>query len=98
MADMADDASRLGQEATNVAGEAKQKMAGAAGRAREFLSDARDTAVDYGQQGYDMARERASEMKDKTQKYITENPWYAIGIAAGVGLLVGMLLHSNSRD
>lgn len=98
MADMADDASRLGQEAAKVAGEARQNMSGAAGRAREFISDARDTAVEYGQQGYDMARERASEMKDKTQKYITDNPWYAIGIAAGVGLLVGMLLHSGRRD
>jgi len=78
--------------------EARHESANMAGRARDFAVHAKDAAVEYGQQGYDMAREHAREMKDKTQHYIKENLWYAIGIAAGVGLLVGMALHRRGRD
>lgn len=98
MVDMAGDASRLGQEASDVADEARRNMSGAAGRAKELIKDARDTAMEYGQHGYDAARDSAMQVKDKTQTYIKEYPWYAIGIAAGVGLLVGLALSRGGRD
>ena len=40
----------------------------------------------------DEAYQRAREMADATEGYVRENPWQSIGIAAGVGMLVGMLL------
>ena len=57
-------------------------------RAEESLRQARTrlTAVE------DEAYQRAREMADATEGYVRENPWQSIGIAAGVGLLVGMLL------
>jgi ElaB/YqjD/DUF883 family membrane-anchored ribosome-binding protein len=35
---------------------------------------------------------RAREAAQKTNAYVHENPWPSIGVAAGVGFLVGLLL------
>jgi ElaB/YqjD/DUF883 family membrane-anchored ribosome-binding protein len=40
----------------------------------------------------DEALQRAREVADATEEYVRENPWQSVGIAAGVGLLVGLLL------
>lgn len=37
-------------------------------------------------------RERARDAARATDDYVHENPWQAIGMAAGVGLLVGLLI------
>ena len=37
-------------------------------------------------------RESTRQMAKATDHYVHENPWKAIGIAAGAGLLVGMLI------
>jgi ElaB/YqjD/DUF883 family membrane-anchored ribosome-binding protein len=53
------------------------------------------------------AKERVSEMQDEVvdrtrdylrqgQQYVRDNPWQSIGIAAGLGILVGVLLLSTS--
>jgi ElaB/YqjD/DUF883 family membrane-anchored ribosome-binding protein len=36
--------------------------------------------------------ERSKEAADIADDYVRENPWSAIGIAAGVGLVIGLLL------
>lgn len=41
------------------------------------------------------ARRRAQEMTDATEVYMRDNPWQSVGIAAGVGLLIGLLLSSR---
>ncbi len=35
---------------------------------------------------------RAKQAATATDQYVHDNPWKAVGIAAGVGLLVGMLI------
>ena len=40
----------------------------------------------------DEALRRAREVADATDEYVRENPWQSVGIAAGVGLLIGLLL------
>lgn len=40
----------------------------------------------------DEAMQRAREVATATEGYVRENPWQSVGIAAGVGLLVGLLL------
>lgn len=37
-------------------------------------------------------RERTREVAKATDHYVHEHPWKAIGVAAGVGLLVGLLI------
>lgn len=36
--------------------------------------------------------ERAKQAARYTEEYVNENPWRAIGVAAGVGVLLGLLL------
>lgn len=57
-------------------------------RAEESLKQARTriTAME------DEAYQRAREVADVTEGYVRENPWQSLGIAAGVGILVGLLL------
>lgn len=39
-----------------------------------------------------MVIEKTKEAATATDEYVHDNPWQAIGVAAGVGLLVGMLI------
>lgn len=57
-------------------------------RAEESLRQARTrlNAIE------DEALQRAREVADATEEYVRENPWQSLGIAAGVGMLVGLLL------
>lgn len=57
-------------------------------RAEESLRQARTrlNAVE------DEALQRARQMADATETYVRENPWQSVSIAAGVGLLVGLLV------
>jgi len=38
------------------------------------------------------ALRRAKEVAEAADEYVHDNPWQSVGIAAGVGLLVGLLL------
>src|SRR5262245_39040452 len=40
----------------------------------------------------DEALRRARELAGATEDYVRENPWQSLGIAAGVGLLLGVLI------
>lgn len=42
-------------------------------------------------------RERARLAANNTDEYVHDNPWQVVSIAAGVGLLIGYLIHSG-RD
>jgi ElaB/YqjD/DUF883 family membrane-anchored ribosome-binding protein len=57
-------------------------------RAEESLRQARIrlTAVE------EEALRRAREMADATEEYVRDNPWQSVGIAAGIGLVLGMLI------
>jgi len=57
-------------------------------RAEESLRQARVRLSE----AEDAARRRAREVSDATQEYVRENPWQSLGIAAGAGLLLGLLL------
>jgi ElaB/YqjD/DUF883 family membrane-anchored ribosome-binding protein len=38
------------------------------------------------------ALRRARELAGATEDYVRENPWQSLGIAAGIGLLIGVLI------
>jgi ElaB/YqjD/DUF883 family membrane-anchored ribosome-binding protein len=38
------------------------------------------------------ALRRARELADATEEYVRDNPWQSVGIAAGVGLVLGILI------
>ncbi|SRR5581483_6247171 len=45
---------------------------------------------------WETSKERAASCARATDQAIRENPWQAVGIALGVGLLFGLLLSSRS--
>jgi ElaB/YqjD/DUF883 family membrane-anchored ribosome-binding protein len=57
-------------------------------RAEESLKQARQRLGSLEEQ----ALKNAREMAEATQEYVRDNPWQSVGIAAGVGLLLGLLL------
>jgi len=38
------------------------------------------------------ALKRARELADATEEYVRDNPWQSVGIAAGIGLVLGLLI------
>jgi len=71
-----------------TAGQAGEKVAAARERIQENLAGAKARLV---------VAEEAVLAKTKlaakaTDEYVHENPWRAVGIAAGAGLIVGMLI------
>ena len=80
-----DDAEALLRATSTQTGE---KIQAVRARAEESLrqAKARLSSIE------DEALRRAREVADATDEYVRENPWQSVGIAAGVGLLVGLLL------
>ncbi len=71
-----------------TAGQAGEKVAVARERIQENLNKAKARLI---------AAEEAMVAKTQqaataTDEYVHENPWKAVGIGAGVGLIVGMLI------
>lgn len=57
-------------------------------RAEESLRQAKERLT----QVEEDALKHAREVADATEEYVRENPWQSVGIAAGVGLLLGLLI------
>ena len=71
-----------------TAGHAGEKVQEARARAEESLAAARERVGEV----EDDALRQARELVSNGAEYVREHPWAAIGIAAGVGVLVGLLL------
>jgi len=70
-------AAQTGEKIQEVRSRAEESLA----RAKVRLSEAETEAM-----------KQAREVADATEEYVRENPWQSIGIAAGVGLLLGVLI------
>lgn len=70
------------------AGQAGEKVAAARARIEASLATAK---VKLGEVER-MAAEKAKEAAKVADQYVHDNPWQAVGIAAGVGLLLGLLI------
>jgi ElaB/YqjD/DUF883 family membrane-anchored ribosome-binding protein len=64
-----------------TAAQSGEKIAAARDRAQTALAHARDAAVLRGR--------RAAQLSDQ---YVKDNPWTAVGVSAGIGLLIGFLI------
>mgnify|MGYP005817262119 CR=1 FL=1 len=61
--------------------EARARAEASLRQARERLSEVEEEAL-----------RRARELADATEEYVRDNPWQSLGIAAGVGLVLGVLI------
>jgi ElaB/YqjD/DUF883 family membrane-anchored ribosome-binding protein len=57
-------------------------------RLQEHMHKAKDRLADTTEVVVDKTKEAARATDD----YVRDNPWHAVGIAAGVGLVIGMLI------
>jgi ElaB/YqjD/DUF883 family membrane-anchored ribosome-binding protein len=71
-----------------TAGDARERAAGARARAQESLREARAHVVAL--QRDVVARTRAAGQA--SDRYVHDHPWTSIGLAAGAGLIVGLLM------
>jgi ElaB/YqjD/DUF883 family membrane-anchored ribosome-binding protein len=65
-----------------------ERIQEARARAEESLRLTKERLADM----EDEAIERAREVATAADAYVRENAWQSVGIAAGVGLLIGLLL------
>ena len=71
-----------------TAGQAGEKVAVARERIQENLAAAKVRLV----AAEDAVVAKTKEAAKATDEYVHENPWKAVGISAGVGLIIGMLI------
>lgn len=76
-----------------TAGQAGERVQQARARAEESLSAARERLA----QLRDNALDQASELVASGEEYVQRNPWRAVGMAAGAGLLAGLLINLGRR-
>ena len=80
-----EDAEALLKATSSLTGEKIQEVRA---RAEESLRQAKVRLTEVEQE----AMRRAKEIAEATDEYVHENPWQSVGIAAGVGLVLGLLL------
>jgi ElaB/YqjD/DUF883 family membrane-anchored ribosome-binding protein len=71
-----------------TAGDASSGVAELRGRVQARLQQAQANIT----QLQEVAVARVKEASQATDAYVHDNPWKAIGVAAGVGLLIGALI------
>lgn len=91
-------------EVKSILAQAEELLRQAAGTTGVQAADLREKAMDLLEQVkaqttilQEQAVQKAKEAGVATQEYVKENPWQAVGIAAGLGLLVGALLKGDSK-
>jgi ElaB/YqjD/DUF883 family membrane-anchored ribosome-binding protein len=62
------------------------------GVARERIQDSIHQAKVKLAETEAIVRERAQQVARDGEEYVRDNPWRAIGIAAGIGLVLGLIL------
>ena len=71
-------------------------VGGKASEARDRVEASLKTAQEKLGVVHENAMVKGREAAAATDEYVRDNPWNAVGIAAGVGLLVGLLLAASS--
>jgi ElaB/YqjD/DUF883 family membrane-anchored ribosome-binding protein len=78
--------------------QAKEKLREAGAQASQQINQLKDSATEYYEQGrekaqeyYEQGRQKAMELEQNLETYVREQPLKAVMIAAGVGLLLGVL-------
>lgn len=79
------DAQELFREATTSTGEKADEL-----RSRGMVL--LDAAMEKAQEVQAAAKETSKEVMHTTDEFVQHNPWMAIAVSTGIGMLVGMLL------
>jgi len=90
---------KLAQDLKIVIADAEDLLRATASQAGEKVSAAREKIQDSLRQAKvklveieDILIDKGKQAARATDEYVHDNPWRAVGIAAGVGLIIGMLI------
>lgn len=90
---------KLAQDLKIVISDAEELLRATASQAGEKVSAARERIQDNLHRAKVKLAEAEEVMVDRgkqaaraTDEYVHEHPWHAVGIAAGVGLIIGLLI------
>lgn len=79
------DTEKLLQTSTELAGEEADRL-------RDQLRSGLHRARERIDAAHESVREHGKAAVDATEDYVGEHPWQAVGLAAGVGFLLGLLV------
>jgi len=90
---------KLAQDLKIVISDAEELLRATAGQASEKASAAREKIQDSLRNAKaklaeveDILLDKGKEAARATDEYVHDHPWRAVGIAAGVGLVIGLLI------
>jgi len=90
---------KLAQDLKIVIADAEDLLRATAGQAGEKVSAAREKIQDSLREAKvklaeveDLLIDKGRQAAHATDEYVHDHPWKAVGIAAGIGLIVGMLI------
>jgi ElaB/YqjD/DUF883 family membrane-anchored ribosome-binding protein len=89
------------QQKSEIAGDAEELLQATANATDDTVVEARNrlaAAMETAKEMYTRAQKRVVQGAQVTDKAIREHPYQAIGVAFGVGALIGFLLARRSRD
>ncbi len=97
MSDKSDTLEATQQNLKDLLREAEQALAGEAGDKVEELRDRLRAAINEGRYSLATLRAETARRAKQADTLIRDNPYYAIGIAAGVGALIGILVGRRNQ-
>ena len=80
---------------------AQELLTVTAGVAGDNVAEARkrlSEALEHGMEVYDQVREQAATRAKAAHKFIRSNPYAALGIGLGLGLIIGFLIRGSEAD
>jgi ElaB/YqjD/DUF883 family membrane-anchored ribosome-binding protein len=89
------------QDLKELLHEAEQALSHTAGEAGEKFEELRErlrAALDKGRYSLDSIRAETVRRAKQADTLIRENPYYAIGVAAGVGAVIGILVSRSCQQ
>lgn len=89
--DLADLAKLMAEFGRGSAREVQSDVRARAEAAREQVAEKVETAKETVRETYEAAHKRAEDLGAQAQDYIRSQPGTALGIAAGVGFLIGLM-------
>jgi len=93
--------SHTAEDLRNLLHEAEEALSNTAGDAGEKFDDLRERlrdALNTGKHSFDRLRAEATRRAKQADQIVRDNPYYAIGVAAGVGALIGILVSRSCNS
>ena len=77
--------------------ELRQQLEDMTDRLEGLGGNGKDKLFSMAKDNLETARKKAAFMKDKSQRFVEENPWHAAAMAALAGALVAALIMKKSQ-